>query len=99
MIAFTMARPETYTVSLDIPASPEPVKYPLALVDGNSRTMVGNIHAPIREHLHRHLFAQGRMGNRIFDKVSDCVFDRVSVSVHTDRSVESQPAKRSAPSV
>ena len=71
---------QTYTSRLDIPASPEPFEYPLALVDWNPRTMIGNAHTAGRQHLNGYLFAARRMGDGIFDKVPDRVLDRVSIS-------------------
>jgi hypothetical protein len=70
---------QAHTGSFDAPAPSKSFKCPLLLVDRNPGTVIGNIHATAREHLHRHLFARRRMGNGIFDKVSDRVLDRVSV--------------------
>ena len=46
------------TGSIDIPSSPKPFEYSLLYVDWHSGAAVGNIHATVRQHLYRHLFAQ-----------------------------------------
>ena len=46
------------TGSIDTPASPKPFEYSLLYVDWHSGAAVGNIHATVRQHLYRHLFAQ-----------------------------------------
>jgi hypothetical protein len=76
---------QAHTGSFGTFASPKPFEYPLLLVDWNSWTVVGNVHATGREHLHRHLLTQRRVGNGILDKVPDRVLDRVSVALHLDR--------------
>src|SRR5260370_19153332 len=72
---------QTYTSGLYIPASPKAFKYPLSLFDWNPRTTVGDAHAAVQQHLDRYLFVARRIGNGVFDKVSDRVLDCVSVSL------------------
>ena len=78
MVFFTMARPRpTPAVSRSLP--PEAFKYPLSLFDWNPWTTVGDAYAAVQQHLDRHLFVARRMRDGIFDKISDRVFDRISV--------------------
>jgi hypothetical protein len=70
MIFFTMARPGPRSVvSTPLPL-PNRSNIRLLLVDWNSRTVVGNVHATVRQYLDCHLFVRRRMGNGIFDEVS-----------------------------
>jgi len=73
---FHNGKTQTYTCGLDIPASPEAFKYPLSLFDWNPWTTVGDAHAAVQQHLDRQLFVARRIGNGVFDKVSDRVLDR-----------------------
>jgi hypothetical protein len=56
---FYDSKTPAYVGGLHTPAPPKPFKYPLPLVDWNSWTVVGNVHAAVREHLHCHLPARG----------------------------------------
>jgi len=88
---------QAHAGSFDTPASPKPFEYPLLLVDWNSRTLVGNVHATVRQHFYRHLLPHWRVGNRILDEISDRVLDRVSISLYVDGLIGSCESKNPAP--